>query len=229
MLDEDYVRTARSKRLPARLVYLRHALPNALTASLTIGGLFLAGLVAGTVLVENVFAWPGLGSTIVQSMIDKDYPVAQAIVPVARRDVLLVIHLVVDILLAIARPALDHPRELRWGSLRADPPARSVRSDAAAPSGRARRARLLRHLRPRDLGRRRHAIDTAAMLEGPSREHRAGTDALGRDILARVLVATRSSVWYAVLVTAVASTRWASRSACCRRSLGRRAARHSPV
>ena len=49
-------------------------------------------------------------------------------------------------------------------------------------------------------------IDTAAMLEGPSREHLAGTDALGRDVLARVFVATRSSLWYAVLVTAVAST-----------------------
>ena len=66
VLDEDYMRTARSKRLPARIVYVRHAVPNMLTASLTISGLFLAGLVAGTVLVENVFAWPGIGSTVVQ-------------------------------------------------------------------------------------------------------------------------------------------------------------------
>ena len=76
MLGEDYIRTARSKRLPARLVYLRHALPNMLTASLTISGLFLAGLVAGTVLVENVFAWPGIGSTVVRSVIARDYPIA---------------------------------------------------------------------------------------------------------------------------------------------------------
>ncbi len=76
VLGEDYIRTARSKRLPARIVYLRHALPNMLTASLTISGLFLAGLVAGTVLVENVFAWPGIGSTVVRSVIARDYPIA---------------------------------------------------------------------------------------------------------------------------------------------------------
>ena len=103
VLDEDYVRTARSKRLPARLVYVRHALPNMLTASLTISGLFLAGLVAGTVLVENVFAWPGLGSTVVQSVIARDYPVALAI-SLLLGAIALVVHLVVDILLAIADP-----------------------------------------------------------------------------------------------------------------------------
>ena len=59
MLDQDYIRTARGKRLPRRHVYLRHALPNTLTATLTIAGLLLGGLIAGTVLVENVFAWPG--------------------------------------------------------------------------------------------------------------------------------------------------------------------------
>ena len=65
MLQADYMRTARAKRLPDRLLYLRHALPNSLTATLTLAGLLLCGMVAGTVLVENVFAWPGLGSTIV--------------------------------------------------------------------------------------------------------------------------------------------------------------------
>ena len=59
---------------------------------------------------------------------------------------------------------------------------------------------------PADLGRRRRRIDTAAMLQGPSREHPAGTDGLGRDVLARVLVATRPSLWYALLSTALAST-----------------------
>ena len=59
VLEADFVRTARAKRLPAPTVYLGHALPNALTATLTLGGLILSALVAGTVLVENVFAWPG--------------------------------------------------------------------------------------------------------------------------------------------------------------------------
>lgn len=103
VLSQDYIRTARAKRLPWRLIYLRHALPNALTATLTLGGLLLMSLVAGSVLVENVFAWPGLGTTIVQSILDKDYPVVQAIVLVYGAGVLLA-NLVVDVLLALVDP-----------------------------------------------------------------------------------------------------------------------------
>ncbi|SDG56703.1 peptide/nickel transport system permease protein [Lentzea fradiae] len=103
VLGNDFVRTARAKRLPARLVYLRHALPNAVTATLTLGGMMLATLVAGTVLVENVFAWPGLGSTIVGSIQQKDYPAVQGIVLVYGAGVLLV-NLVVDVALALLDP-----------------------------------------------------------------------------------------------------------------------------
>lgn len=103
VLQADYIRTARAKRLPNRLLYFRHALPNALTATITLGGLLLAGLVAGTVLVENVFAWPGLGSTIVSSILAKDYPVVQGIVLVYGVGVLLV-NLFVDIALALLDP-----------------------------------------------------------------------------------------------------------------------------
>jgi peptide/nickel transport system permease protein len=102
-LRADYVRTARAKRLPAWRVYLLHVLPNALTATLTICGLLLAALIAGTVLVENVFAWPGLGSTIVASIIAKDYPVVQGIVLVYGTGVLL-INLIVDVALALLDP-----------------------------------------------------------------------------------------------------------------------------
>jgi peptide/nickel transport system permease protein len=103
VLQADFVRTARAKRLPARTIYLGHALPNALTASLTLGGLILSSMVAGTVLVENVFAWPGLGSTIVSSILNKDYQVVQAIVLVYGVGVLLV-NTVVDIALALLDP-----------------------------------------------------------------------------------------------------------------------------
>lgn len=103
VLQADYVRTARAKRLRAHTIYLRHALPNALTASITLGGLLLSGLVAGTVLVENVFAWPGLGSTIVSSILAKDYPVVQAIVLVYGFGVLAV-NLIVDVVLALLDP-----------------------------------------------------------------------------------------------------------------------------
>jgi len=103
VLQADFVRTARAKRLPSRTVYLGHALPNALTASLTIGGLLLSAMVAGTVLVENVFAWPGLGSTIVSSILNKDYQVVQAIVLVYGVGVLLV-NTLVDVALALLDP-----------------------------------------------------------------------------------------------------------------------------
>jgi peptide/nickel transport system permease protein len=103
VLHADFVRTARAKRLPAAAIYLKHALPNALTASLTLCGLLLSSMVAGTVLVENVFAWPGLGSTIVASILDKDYPTVQGIVLVYGFGVL-VINLLVDVALALLDP-----------------------------------------------------------------------------------------------------------------------------
>ncbi len=103
VLQADYVRTARAKRLPAPKIYLRHALPNALTAVITLGGLLLSALVAGTVLVETVFAWPGLGSTIVQSILAKDYPVVQGVVLVYGAGVL-IINLAVDVALALLDP-----------------------------------------------------------------------------------------------------------------------------
>jgi peptide/nickel transport system permease protein len=103
VLEADFVRTARAKRLPPRRVYLVHALPNAVTAALTLCGLLLSAMVAGTVLVENVFAWPGLGTTIVSSILTKDYPVVQAIVLVYGVGVL-VTNTVVDVALALLDP-----------------------------------------------------------------------------------------------------------------------------
>ena len=103
VLGEEYMRTARAKRLPARLYYLRHALPNLLTATLTISGLLLSGLLAGTVLVENVFAWPGLGNELAQSVPAKNYPMVQGLALVYGGGVLL-INLVVDVLLALVDP-----------------------------------------------------------------------------------------------------------------------------
>src|SRR3954469_14202199 len=103
VLEADFVRTARAKRLPARTIYVGHALPNAVTAALTVGGLLLSAMVAGTVLVENVFAWPGLGSTIVQSLLQRDYPRVQGIRLVSCV-LVLVVNLAVDVLLALLDP-----------------------------------------------------------------------------------------------------------------------------
>lgn len=103
VLDEDYVRTGRAKRLPARRLYLRHVLPNLLTSTLTLSGLLLSGLLAGTVLVENIFAWPGLGTALTQAVLDRDYPLVQGLALLFGGGVLL-INLVVDVVLAIVDP-----------------------------------------------------------------------------------------------------------------------------
>jgi peptide/nickel transport system permease protein len=103
VLEQDYVRTARGKRLPARIVYVRHALPNTLTPTLTVAGLLLGGLIAGTVLVENIFAWPGLGTTLVQSVTQKDFPTVQAVAVVFGAIVLLA-NFAVDIALGVIDP-----------------------------------------------------------------------------------------------------------------------------
>ncbi|MFE0511855.1 ABC transporter permease [Streptomyces sp. NPDC058964] len=103
VLGQDHLRVARSKRLPARLLYLRHALPNVLTAGLTVGGILFASLVGGSVLVENVFAWPGLGSTVVGAIVAQDYPLVQAIVLLLGA-VVLVVNLVVDLALGLLDP-----------------------------------------------------------------------------------------------------------------------------
>jgi len=102
-LQDGYVQTARAKRLSPGRIYLRHVLPNAMTSALTVGGLLFGGLIAGTVLVENIFSWPGLGSTMVSSIIGKDYPVVQAIILVYGAGVLLV-NLLIDLLLAWVDP-----------------------------------------------------------------------------------------------------------------------------
>jgi len=103
VLSQDYMRTARGKRLPPRHVFLRHALPNTLTATLTIAGLLLGGLIAGTVLVENIFAWPGLGSVLVQSVGQKDYPAVQG-VALLFGALVLIINFGVDIALGVIDP-----------------------------------------------------------------------------------------------------------------------------
>lgn len=102
-LREDYVRTARSKRLRGRVIYLKHVLPNVLTSTLTVSGLLLGGLIAGTVVVENVFAWPGVGGAIVTAITSKDYALVQGFVLVYGAAILAV-NLLVDVAIAAIDP-----------------------------------------------------------------------------------------------------------------------------
>lgn len=80
VLFHDYVRTARAKGLPERLVLLRHVLRNALLPVVTVLGLHLGTLLGGAVVTEAVFAWPGLGTLVLQAISQRDYPVIQGLV-----------------------------------------------------------------------------------------------------------------------------------------------------
>ncbi|MCK5827020.1 ABC transporter permease, partial [Candidatus Bipolaricaulota bacterium] len=80
VLRQDYIRTARSKGLLERAVLVKHALRNAAIPIVTIFGFYLAYLLSGSVLVETIFAWPGLGRLAYQSLANRDYPVVQAII-----------------------------------------------------------------------------------------------------------------------------------------------------
>ncbi len=78
-LESDYVMTARSKGIPERRVLLRHAVRNAIISSVTILGLEIAWLISGTIILEKVFALPGMGALMVDSIYRRDFPVVQGI------------------------------------------------------------------------------------------------------------------------------------------------------
>jgi ABC-type dipeptide/oligopeptide/nickel transport system permease component len=76
-LAQDYIRTARAKGLPERTVVYRHALPNAMIPVLTVLGLQLGALLAGAIVTETIFAWPGVGRLTIQAISNRDYYVVQ--------------------------------------------------------------------------------------------------------------------------------------------------------
>lgn len=109
VLREDYVRTARAKGLsPARVVFI-HALRNALIPVLTVLGLQVGSLLAGAVLTETIFSWPGVGKWLIDAISRRDYPVVQNGILLIATLVILV-NFVVDILYGFANPRIRHQR-----------------------------------------------------------------------------------------------------------------------
>lgn len=107
ILREDYIRTARAKGLGERVVLLRHALKNAAVPIVTIIGIGFAALITGVVVTETVFALPGMGRLIVDSMLRRDYPVIQgALLLVAGAYVF--VNLVVDLTYAYFDPRIRY-------------------------------------------------------------------------------------------------------------------------
>ena len=79
MLRQDYVRTAQSKGLSERVIIVRHALKNALLPVWTVLGLRVAFLIGGTVIIESIFALPGMGTLLLDAIKTRDWPVIQGI------------------------------------------------------------------------------------------------------------------------------------------------------
>lgn len=105
VLNEDYIRTARAKGLPTRKVMWRHALRNAMIPVLTIMGLQFSFLLAGTIIIENVFYLPGLGRLIFQAITQRDLIVVESVVMLLCATVILV-NLLVDLSYAVVDPRL---------------------------------------------------------------------------------------------------------------------------
>jgi len=110
VLSLDYIRTARAKGLGEEIVIAKHALKNALIPLVTVAGMQFGFLIGGTVIIETVFAWPGLGRLVVQAIFSRDYPLVQAIVFVL--SLLFVgMNLLVDILYVYLDPQISYSEE----------------------------------------------------------------------------------------------------------------------
>lgn len=107
VLDQDYIRTARSKGLPNKAVIIRHALKNALIPVITVIGIQIGTLFGGTVIIESIFVWPGLGQLTLDAIYDRDYPVVQTTVMVMAFS-FVIINLIVDLLYTFLDPRIRY-------------------------------------------------------------------------------------------------------------------------
>ncbi|WP_370560543.1 dipeptide ABC transporter permease DppB [Edwardsiella tarda] len=107
VLSEDYIRTARAKGLSRMRVIVVHALRNALLPVVTVIGLQVGTLLAGAILTETIFSWPGLGRWLIDGLQRRDYPVVQGGVLLVASMIILV-NLLVDVLYGIVNPRIRH-------------------------------------------------------------------------------------------------------------------------
>ena len=110
VMDTDFIRTARAKGLPERTVIVRHALRHAMLPVVTILGIGIGRLISGSVIIEVVFAWPGVGRLIIDSIVREDFPMVQAAIIVLAASISLA-NVLVDVSYRIIDP------RIRAGSL----------------------------------------------------------------------------------------------------------------
>ncbi|MBB7346364.1 ABC transporter permease subunit [Escherichia coli] len=109
VLGEDYIRTARAKGLTRMRVIIVHALRNAMLPVVTVIGLQVGTLLAGAILTETIFSWPGLGRWLIDALQRRDYPVVQGGVLLVATMIILV-NLLVDLLYGVVNPRIRHKK-----------------------------------------------------------------------------------------------------------------------
>jgi len=109
VLGEDYIRTARAKGLTPLRVILVHALRNAMLPVITIIGLQVGSLLAGAILTETIFSWPGLGRWLIEALQRRDYPVVQGGVLLIAM-LIIAVNFIVDILYGVINPRIRHKK-----------------------------------------------------------------------------------------------------------------------
>jgi peptide/nickel transport system permease protein len=107
VLDSEFIKMARIKGVPWGTVLWKHALRNALIPVLTFGAIYFAILITGAILVETVFAWPGIGQLVYQGIVFRDFPVIQAIV-LLTAGIVVAVNLLVDITYAYVDPRIRY-------------------------------------------------------------------------------------------------------------------------
>jgi peptide/nickel transport system permease protein len=107
ILDSEYVKLARAKGVSSQSVIWKHALRNAIIPPLTVSGLLLAGLLTGSVIVESVFAWPGVGRLAVQAVLDNDFQILTGIVFLFTA-VYVVLSFLIDLTYALVDPRIRY-------------------------------------------------------------------------------------------------------------------------
>jgi len=109
VLGSDFIRTARAKGLAERVVLYKHALRNALLPVVTVIGLQVGTMLAGAILTETIFSWPGLGRWLIDALQRRDYPVVQGGVLLVACMIILV-NLLVDVLYGVVNPRIRHKK-----------------------------------------------------------------------------------------------------------------------
>jgi peptide/nickel transport system permease protein len=104
-LGQDYIRTARAKGLPERTVVYKHALRNAMIPVLTLIGLQFGALLAGAIVTETIFSWPGIGRLTVSAISNRDYPLLQGCILAVGLTYVLV-NLATDVLYVVVNPRI---------------------------------------------------------------------------------------------------------------------------